>query len=178
MRLVDSDITDLTVIVGGVANPDKPTVTELNGGKDITCAVAYGYTLGMGASATVEGTQGLCDQKPPTRRGSAAFSADLTILRDDGKEGNDNAYAYAAEVFADPDVVVDIIRRGGIAAAPADAIANTEEYKAGQRIELYRFTTDYPQYRTGQQQGGDATFQVQPLPTEIFRHDVEVVATP
>lgn len=177
-RLVDSDITTLTAVVGGVADPDKPTVAELNAGKDITCAVAYGYTLGMTASATVEGTLGLCDQKAATRRGDAAFGADMTILRADKEEGNESAYRAAAEIFADPDVTVDIIRRGGIADAPEDAVKNTTPYAAGQRVELYRFTTDYPHYRTGQAKGQDATFQVQPLPTEVFRHDVEVVAGP
>lgn len=177
-RLVDSDITTLTVIVGGVADPDNPKVSELTAGKDITCAIAYGYTLGMTASATVEGKLGLCDQKAATRRGDAAFGADLTILRADDKEGNDSAYIAAAEIFADPDVTIDIVRRGGIAAAPEDAVKNTTPYTAGQRVELYRFTTDFPQYRTGQEKGQDATFQVQPLATEVFRHDVAVIAGP
>ena len=175
-RLVDSDITKLTVIVGGVADLDKPTVTELAAGKDITCAVAYGYTLGMGQSATVQGALGLCDQKAATRRGDAVFNGDLTILREDGQEGNDTAYANAAEVFADPDVTIDIVRRGGIAQYPEDALPDSTAYAAGQHVEIFRFTTDYPQYRTGQTKGEDATFQVQPLPSEQFRHEVEVVA--
>lgn len=175
-RLVDSDITKLTVIVGGVADITKPKVAELNAGKDITCAVAYGYSLGMGASATVTGTLGLCDQKAPVRRGDAAVNCDLTILRDDGQTGNESAYHHAAEVFAEPDVVLDIVRRGGIARYPEDALPDATPYAAGQHVEIYRMTTDFPQYRTGQEKGQDATFQVQPLPSEIFAHEVEVVA--
>lgn len=176
MRLVDSDITKLAVVVGGVVDINAPTVAELNAAKPITCAVAYGYSLGMNPSNTVTGKLGLCDQAAATRRGDAQYAADLTILRDDGQAGNDNAYANAAEVFAEPDVVIDIVRRGGIARHPEDALPDSAAFAAGQHVEIYRFSTDYPQYRTGVAKGEDADFQVVPLPTGVFNHDVEVVA--
>ncbi len=177
-RLIDSEITRIVAVVGGLADVDKPSVAELEGAVDITCAVAYGSTFGLGASTVVTGKPSVCDASEPQNRGPANITGELTILREgDGDEtATTSAYLAAAELLADPGTIFDLVRRGGVATAPASAKPQSEPFVAGDVVEVYRFENDYPQYRSANELGQDADFVVQLFSKGAFNHHATVVA--
>ncbi|KMY23318.1 Uncharacterised protein [Actinobaculum suis] len=176
-KLVNTDIVRIVAVVGGLRDQAKPTVSELEGAVDITCAIASGYTLGMNASETIQGTQTLCEKAASTRRGPANYAGEFTFVREGDRNAQDTTSAFlkAAKVFKDPDTRVDIVRRGGVATAPDSALPYTEKFAEGQTVEVFGFTTDYPQNRPDQN-GEDATYTVALLPTGQFEHAVKVTA--
>lgn len=178
-NMVNTDITKIVWIPGGVKDLTKPTLAELNKGVDITCAIVAGYTLGMEESEMVDGERYLCSKGVAKRRGAGNYNGEFTFGREadeDATEQN-SAFLRAANAFANPGVVGDIIRRGGVATDPASALPATENFKVGQTIEIYRFETDYPQYKTDQNDE-DATFTNKLIPTGDFNHSVQIVASP
>ncbi|WP_058120547.1 hypothetical protein [Actinobaculum massiliense] len=176
-KLVNSDILRLVAVVGGLKDITKPTVDELENGVDFTCAVVTGYTLGMNASETVQGKQTLCEKAASTRRGAANYAGEFTLVREGDKDATEteSAYLRAASIFKDPDIKVDIVRRGGVPEDPKSALPYTEKFKADQTVEVYQFTTDYPQNRPDQN-GEDAAYNVVLLPTGKFAHRAKVLA--
>lgn len=154
-RLVDSDITTLVVVPGGVKDVNAPTVAEFEGGLEITCAVVAGYTLGMTDSNTIEG-RSVCDKGNTTDYGFANYEGNLQFfLEADAEEtAETSAYRRAEEFFTTRGIQFDIIRRIG---KPHDAPG-----VAGDKVEVFGFTTDYPQFTSGAEGDSYATF-TQPL---------------
>lgn len=154
-RLVDSDITKLVVVPGGVADVNKPTVTEFNEGIDITCAVVAGYTLGMTDSNTIEG-RSVCDKGNTTDYGSANYEGNLQFFleADEDETAETSAYKRAADFFTTRGIQFDIIRRIG---KPHDVDGSADD-----KVEVFGFTTDYPQFTSGAEGDAYATF-TQPL---------------
>ena len=159
-RLADSDITKIVVILGGVADIENPTAEELNGGVDITCAIAEGYELGMTASDSRDSTRSICDKGNRTNFGAANYSGELTLLREGDADAveTESAYLRAAKFFTDRDIHFDLVRRGAVADSPESAKSHTEPFVAGDVVEIFGFVTDYPAYRTGSGANNDASF--------------------
>lgn len=154
-RLVDSDITKLVVVPGGVANVNAPTVEEFNSGIDITCAVVAGYTLGFTDSNTIEG-RSVCDTGNVVNYASANYEGNLQFFveadEDETEEGS--AYLRAENFFTDRNIKFDLIRRIGK--------SHDEEGEAGDKVEVFGFVTDYQQRTSGADGDAYATF-TQPL---------------
>lgn len=161
-RLADSDITRIVAILGGVADIENPTVTELESGVDITCAIVEGYELGMTASDTRDSQRSICDTGNITEFGAANYAGNLTFLREGDATAteNESAYLRAAEFFNDKDIRFDLVRRGGVADELDSIKSQTDPFVAGDVVEIYGFVTDHPQYRTGQNANSDATFTI------------------
>ncbi|MDY5159569.1 phage tail tube protein [Actinotignum urinale] len=176
--MVNTDITKIAWLPGGFKDVEKPTMAELSKAVDITCAIVAGYTLGMEESDMVDGERYLCSKGKAKRRGAGNYNGEFTFGREaDVSEIEQNsAFLRAAKAFAQPGVVGDIIRRGGVATDPASALPASEAFKAGQTIEIYRFETDYPQYKTDQNDE-DATFTNKLIPTGVFNHSVKLPTT-
>lgn len=154
-RLIDSDITKLTVVPGGVEDIKKPTVSELEGGIDITCAVVAGYTLGMTGSDTIDG-KSVCDKGNVTNYASANYEGELQFFLEAEEDADDKTSAYrrAEEFFTDRGIYFDLVRR--IGKSHEDDITEDDE------VEVYGFVTDYPQYTSGSGDNSYAMF-TQPL---------------
>lgn len=170
-RLVDSDITKLIVVPGGVANINAPTVAELQGGIDITCAVVAGYTLGMTGSDTIDG-KSVCDKGNVTNFASANYAGELTFFveADEDETPETSAYKRAADYFVTRDIQFDLFRRIGQ--------SHDVAVKEDDLVEGFGFVTDYPQYASGADGNNYATF-MQPLGQQSRFSDgkVAVVAT-
>lgn len=177
-RLADSNITKVVAVVGGVTDINNPTAEELNSAVDITCALVEGYTLGMTASDTRESRRSVCDTGNVANRGAANYEGSLEFFREGDPEAteNESAYLRAAKLFSDADIVVDIVRRGGVPDAPESAKPQSEPFVEGDVVEIYGFVTDYPQTRTGQNANADATFTVPLFQQSRFNTRATVVA--
>ncbi|AIX99774.1 hypothetical protein ART_0176 [Arthrobacter sp. PAMC 25486] len=154
-RLVDSDITLLIAVLGGVADISKPTVTELTAGVNITCAVVAGYDLGMDASEEITG-KGVCDKGKVVNFGDANYKGSLQFFleAEDDATAATSAYIAAEEFFTTRGIKFDLFRRIGK--------ASDVPITATDKVEGYGFVTDYPQFASGADASGYAMF-TQPL---------------
>lgn len=157
-RLVDSDITKLVAVLGGVGNVNSPTITELNAAVaagDITCATVAGYTLGMTGSDTIDG-KSVCDKGNVTNFASANYAGELTFFleSEEDETAATSAYIRAAEFFTTRGIQFDLVRRIGK--------SHEEPFEVGDLVEVFGFVTDYPQYTSGADGNNYATF-MQPL---------------
>lgn len=177
-RLVDSQITKVVAVVGGVSDINAPSAAELNAAPDITCALVEGYTLGMTASDTLNAQRGVCDRGNRTDYGAANYAGDMTFFREGDATADETVSAYmrAAAVFAERGIQVDIVRRGAVPDAPESIKPETEDFETGDVVEVYGFVTDYPITRSGQDSNAYATFQTVLGQQSRFNQRATVVA--
>lgn len=154
-RMVDSDVTKLVVVLGGIVDVNAPTKTEIAGGVDITCATVAGMTLGMIGSDTIDG-KSVCDKGNVVNYASANYEGELDFFTEADEDATalESAYIRAAEFFTTRGIKFDLIRRIGK--------PSTVEIDTGDEVEVFGFVTDYPQFSSGSDGNNYLTFK-QPL---------------
>jgi hypothetical protein len=80
-KMLNPRTTLWVVPENGVVNPDAPTASELNAGKNISCAVVRGYTLNPTASDT-DDSASICDTGNVSNRLYDNYEGELTLFRD------------------------------------------------------------------------------------------------
>lgn len=117
----------------GVANPDSPSVAEINAGINISCAIVRGYTLNPIASDT-DKTASICDTGNVATRLFDNYDGSLTMFREGDATDQTGTYAVAFNLFKNPDNHVWVYRRLGK--------RNTVAAIAGDIVEGFLFSND------------------------------------
>lgn len=121
------------------ANPATPTVSELNDAtyvKDISCAVADDYTLGMADSDT-DNTQSVCDIQAVETPTFYNYEASLNGFSDlDQSTASTGVYNLFRDLFSVKGINGYLIIRIGQAQAAA--------FDTNSIISSFKVVTDYP----------------------------------
>lgn len=134
-KMMSPNTTILWVPLGGIVDPDAPTVAELEAGINISAAIVTGYTLGATDSDTDE-SKTIVDEgnvKTPT---FGNYAGSLTLFRD-GVGDTPTVFTTAYNLFKDGRVEGYLVSRQGYKA--------TAPFEAGQLVSAYRFISDFQQ---------------------------------
>ena len=165
-KMLNPNTTIWVIPENGIVDPTAPTVTEINAGENISCAIVRGYTLNPTASDT-DDSASICDTGNVANRLYDNYEGELTMFRDGDSADATSVYNIAYELFKEPDQRVWVARRLGK--------RNTVAAAAGDEVELFLFSND----RIRSVDGGDAgpiQFTVPFLAQGTYSGYVEVVA--
>lgn len=143
-RVVDLGKTKLTW-VDDLADPENPTVDELNGGVDLTELMSTNYEVRADTSDTVseKAVSETFNSDTPT---AGNYMGNLILFRQwDDEEEEWDASLDPTEIFPTAGALGYFVRREGIDWDTA--------YADGQNVETYKFATDNPQTAGGTDQG-------------------------
>lgn len=131
----------------GFANPEAPTLLELNAGLNISCAIVTGYTLNFTDSDTSD-AKTICDAANVQTRGFSNYEASLSFFRDAIGDAP-TVFTTARNLFKGNERVTGwlVSRQGKV---------STEAYAAGDVISLFKVTSDF-----GRSEAGDAGGEIQ-----------------
>ena len=169
-RLVDSDVTRLLAVVGGVPDIHHISEDDVDTAIDFTCGVVAGYSLGMQASDSITNVRGVCDRGNVVARGNANYQGSIQIFVEGDPEATaqDSPIIRAKNLFNTSGVIVDIIRLIG---KPSGTPVT-----AGEEYEAYRFLTDYLQKQSGSGDSGYMVWQADLLQQGQFEDNGVIVA--
>lgn len=130
------------VFVETLENPEKPTVTELNDGLDLSCRVLKtDFQLGPTDSETVDDQAALCESSNPVVYGASNYEGMLSIFRwfdseNPGKHDEKGDIAFQA-----------LKTKGtqGFLVKRESGKAFDEDFEEGDEVEVYLILTDNPQ---------------------------------
>ena len=142
-KMLNPNTTIWVIPENGVVNPLAPTVTEINAGENISCAITRGYTLNPTDSDT-DDTASICDTGNVQNRLYDNYEGEITFFKDATSTDVTSVYNIAFELFVEPDQRVWIYRRLGKRSTVAATV--------GDMVEGFFFTND----RTRSVDGGDA----------------------
>lgn len=142
-KMLNPKTTIVVVDAEDVVDPDVPKATELNTGKNISCAITRGYNVNPTASDT-DDSASICDSGNVQNRLFDNYEGELTMFRDGDPTDATSVYNIAWDYFKDPDKLFYLYRRVGK--------SNTEPFAAGDVVEGFLFLND----RTRSVDGGDA----------------------
>lgn len=165
-KMLNPRTTLWVVPEAGIVDPAHPTATEINAGKNISCAVVRGYTLNPTASDT-DDSASICDTGNVSNRLYDNYEGELTLFRDADTEDAVSVYNIAFDLFKEPDERIWVVRRLGK--------DNTTTAAAADEVELFLFSTD----RIRSIDGGDAgpiQFTAPLLPQGTYSGYVAVAA--
>lgn len=132
--------TKLAILAIAPADPEAPTVTELEAGIDASCNIAKtGYTLGPTTSETINDPE-LCVDVNATVYGASNFEATFSVFRFFDEE--------TGQVDAVSDEVFEALRTKGVEVWIAERETgkkSTDPFEAGDEVSLYRVLLDNPQ---------------------------------
>lgn len=120
----------------GFADPENPTIAELNAGTNISCAIVAGYTLGFTDSDTND-ERSICDEGNVATRGFANYEASLSFFRAPLAATDPDSLVYdaARDIFkGELHVTGFLVSRQGAKSSVA--------YAAGDHINLFKVTSD------------------------------------
>ena len=122
------------------ADPEAPTVEELNGGTNISCAIAQGYTLNFTASDT-DDSKTICDEGNVQNRGFSNYEASLPFFLD-GIGDNPTVFTTAYDLFSGNERVEGYLvsRQGFKSAVP---------YAQGQHVSIFQVMSDLSRVTAG-----------------------------
>lgn len=106
-----------TVIVNTLADPDAPTVTELNGGVDISCYITLGGFAFTTSQATITDQRECTDQDYQTPGRKSISDASITVIDNTNSELEEESNK-AVTAMAEGTTGY-IVRRRGLPAADA-----------------------------------------------------------
>ena len=135
----------------GVVNPLTPTITELNAGVNISCAIVRGYTLNPTSSDT-DNTSSICDEGNVDNRTYANYEGNITFFRDANINDNVSVFNKAWALFRIAGASGYLYRRLGKKSTAIFAVAD--------EVEGFLFESDYPQTIDGGDSGGPIQFTV------------------
>lgn len=165
-KMLNPKTTIWVIPESGIVNPKAPTATEINAGKNVSCAVVRGYTLNPTDSDT-DDSASICDSGNVENRLYDNYEGEFTFFRDADVDDVDSVYNEARDLFEEPDQRVWIVRRLGK--------ANTEPAAVGDKVELYLFSNDHMRSVDGGD-NGPIQFTVPLLQQGNYSGYVEVVA--
>ena len=119
----------------GFADYTNPTITELNAGSNISCAIVRGYTLNPTASDT-DTTASICDNSNVDNPGFSNYEGTLTFFRDGVSTDQTSVYNLAWALFRRKGAAGFLARRVGKLSSAA--------YVVGDEVEVFGFITDNP----------------------------------
>lgn len=119
----------------GFADYNNPTITELNAGTNISCAIVRGYTLNPTASDT-DTTASICDNSNVENPGFSNYEGTLTFFRDSNIVDNTSVYNQAWALFRRKGASGFLARRVGKLSSVA--------YVVGDEVEVFGFISDNP----------------------------------
>lgn len=124
----------------GFADPENPTILELNAGTNISCAIVVGYTLNFTDSDT-DDSKTICDEGNVANRGFANYEASLSFFRDSVGDAP-TVFSTARDIFKAQEHVTGwlVVRQGYKSAVP---------YAADQHISIFKVTSDFPRDEEG-----------------------------
>jgi hypothetical protein len=140
-RLRDGNIK-LAFLADDPANFHQPTVAELNGGVDLSCATLSDYTLGPTGSDTVN-EKAVCDEGNVNALGASNYQASQTYFRylDESTFASDPADDLPWITFTDKGLHGWLVERSGKSSAAA--------WAAGDVVRIFEVITDDPQDQNG-----------------------------
>lgn len=143
----------------GVSDYTKIKAAEINAGSNISCAIVSGYTLNS-TDPNTDDTKTICDAGNVDNPTTEQYEGSLTFLRDadlDDIGTNNSVYNKAYSLFKEPDADGFLVRRiGKESSQPAAA---TDD------VEVFGFTSDYPQSVDGAENAPPIQFTVPFIPT-------------
>jgi len=137
--------------VSGVVDAINPTITELNGGTNISTAIVRGYTLNPTSSDT-DSTSAITDESNVDNRTYSNYEGSITFFRDANINDNVSSYNKAWALFRRAGARGYLYRRLGQ--------KNTVAHSVGGEIEGFLFESDWPQTIDGGDSGGPIQFTV------------------
>lgn len=131
----------------GFADPENPTLAELNAGTNISCAIVTGYTLNFTDSDTSD-AKTICDTSNVQTRGFSNYEASLSFFRD-AQGDAPTVFTTARAIFKGNTRVTGwlVSRQGKV---------SSDAYVAGDVISLFKVTSDF-----GRSEAGDAGGEIQ-----------------
>lgn len=127
----------------GFADPENPTILELNAGTNISPAIVTGYTLNFTDSDT-DDSKTIVDEGNVQNRGFANYEASLGFYRAPigATDAESVAFNTARSLFkAQEHVTGWLVSRHGWKSSVA--------YAAGQHISIFKVTSDFPRDEEG-----------------------------
>lgn len=128
--------------LSGFADPENPTVLELNAGTNISCAIVTGYTLAFTDSDT-DDSKTICDEGNVQNRTFSNYEASLTFFRDAIGDAP-TVFSTARDIFKDGRVSGYLVSRQGRKSTVAYAVDDV--------ISIFEVTSDF--MRTEAADGG------------------------
>lgn len=144
-KMMSPNTTLVWVDEDAVVNPHAPTVAELNGGVNFSCAVVRGYTLNPQASDT-DGTASICDEGNVETPTYANYEGSITLFHESDDKDTTSVFLIATELFEKKGARGYIYRRIGF--------KSNIPFAAGQKVEGFFFENDHPQTVDGGDNGG------------------------
>lgn len=143
----------------GVTDYQVIKATEIASGSNISCAIVEGYTLNS-TDPNTDNTRTICDEGNVDNPTSEQYEGSLTFFRDKDLSdigANTSVFNKAFSLFMQPGADGYLVRRIGFKSDIP--IAATQE------VEVFGFTSDYPQSVDGAEGGPPIQFTVKFLPT-------------
>ena len=153
----------------GFADPENPTVAELNAGTNISCAIVAGYTLGFTDSDTND-ERSICDEGNVQTRGFANYEASLSFFRAPLAATDPDSLVYdaARDIFkSELHVSGFLVSRQGKKAGQA--------YVVGDNVNLFKVTSDLYRDVSGDA-GASIQFEVPFLQQGVAVANYEIAA--
>lgn len=129
----------------GVKDPLNPTVTELNAGIDISCAITRGYTLNPTNSDT-DDSASICDEGNVETPTYDNYEASLTLFNEENGDDQESIYLIANELFERKGALGYLYRR--IGKKSKEPFVATED-----KVEGFYVLSDNPQTIEGDSGG-------------------------
>jgi hypothetical protein len=150
----------------GFADPENPTIAELNAGTNISCAIVTGYTLNFTDSDT-DDSKTICDEGNVQNRGFANYEASLSFFRDAVGDAP-TVFTTARNLFKTQEHITGfLVSRQGYKSAIA--------YAAGQHVNVFKVMSDFARDEEGDG-GTPIQFTVPFLQQGLAYPNVEVTA--
>lgn len=127
-----------------VVDPLKPTLTELNAGIDISCAITRGYTLNPTNSDT-DDSASICDEGNVETPTYDNYEASLTLFNEENGDDQESIYLIANELFERKGALGYLYRRIGK--------KSKEPFVATDTVEGFYVLSDNPQTIEGDSGG-------------------------
>lgn len=134
-KMMSPNTTILWVPLGGIVDPDAPTVAELTAGINISAAIVTGYTLGATDSDT-DDSKTIVDEGNVSTPTFGNYEGNLSIFRD-GIGDTPTVFTTAYNLFNEGRVEGYLVSRQGY--------KHTAAFVAGQLVSVYRFISDFQQ---------------------------------
>ena len=114
-------------------DPLAPSVALLTPARDISCAIATGYTLNP-TKSQVNTKQTICDDAEVETPVSYNYEGNLTFFREGDMADSTSAFARAFDFFGTERKAGWLVRRSGIARSIPLAV--------GQKVDSFKFVND------------------------------------
>lgn len=155
-KMLAPNVTIWWIDKSGVVNYKAIKASEINAGKNISCAIVDPYTLNSTDPQT-DNSSTICDEDNVVNPTSEQYEGNLTFFRDADITDNTSVFNTAFELYKDGGAEGYLVRRVG---KKSDQAATTTD-----EVEVFGFTSDLPQSVDGADNGPPIQMTVPFIPS-------------